>query len=177
MHGQRAPGRAPGCPLACGLLSADLPLHGGEYLFLPGGRGEDGESPGGCARRELREEAGVTARTWLLRHHSEQHRPRPPVRSTRPYPGPPGTQPVRGGLQVELVANERCPHRCARRALPPAGRAARTDARRARGVGIRTTRQRPPSGGRGPLSVLPGPPKAYRSECRSQNGAHYGAVP
>ncbi|MGV9878427.1 NUDIX hydrolase [Streptomyces sp. NPDC003006] len=43
------------------LLSADFPRHGGEYLFLPGGRREDGESPESCARRELREEAGVAA--------------------------------------------------------------------------------------------------------------------
>ncbi|MFJ4152732.1 NUDIX hydrolase [Streptomyces galbus] len=46
------------------LLSADFPAHGGEYLFLPGGRREDGESPLACARRELREEAGVTALRW-----------------------------------------------------------------------------------------------------------------
>ncbi|GCD41762.1 NUDIX hydrolase [Streptomyces paromomycinus] len=46
------------------LLCADFPMHGGEYLFLPGGRREDGESPEECARRELREEAGVTARVW-----------------------------------------------------------------------------------------------------------------
>ncbi|MFF8932325.1 NUDIX domain-containing protein [Streptomyces longwoodensis] len=46
------------------LLSADFPGHGGEYLFLPGGRREDGESALGCARRELRKEAGVTAHRW-----------------------------------------------------------------------------------------------------------------
>ncbi|RSO41842.1 NUDIX hydrolase [Streptomyces sp. WAC 06725] len=46
------------------VLSAEFRRHGGEYLFLPGGRGEDGESPEECARRELREESGVTARTW-----------------------------------------------------------------------------------------------------------------
>ncbi|MFI2235166.1 NUDIX hydrolase [Streptomyces chrestomyceticus] len=46
------------------LLSAHFSRHGGDYLFLPGGRREDGEAPEACARRELREEAGVTARTW-----------------------------------------------------------------------------------------------------------------
>ncbi|MFJ8143375.1 NUDIX hydrolase [Streptomyces sp. NPDC096013] len=46
------------------LLSANFPNHGGDYLFLPGGRFEAGESPLDCAQRELREEAGVTARRW-----------------------------------------------------------------------------------------------------------------
>jgi ADP-ribose pyrophosphatase len=46
------------------VLSARFPRHGGEFLFLPGGRMEDGESPEGCARRELREESGVTAESW-----------------------------------------------------------------------------------------------------------------
>ena len=47
------------------LLSAEFPRHGGEYLFLPGGRKEPGETDEECARRELREEAGVTAETWI----------------------------------------------------------------------------------------------------------------
>ncbi|AVZ73154.1 NUDIX hydrolase [Streptomyces lunaelactis] len=46
------------------LLSSDFSRHGGEYLFLPGGRREDGETPEECARRELREEAGITAESW-----------------------------------------------------------------------------------------------------------------
>ncbi|WP_228978495.1 NUDIX hydrolase [Streptomyces sp. DH12] len=46
------------------LLSAHFPDHGGEYLFLPGGRMEPGGTPQQCARRELKEEAGITASSW-----------------------------------------------------------------------------------------------------------------
>ncbi|MFJ6772462.1 NUDIX hydrolase [Kitasatospora sp. NPDC091257] len=46
------------------VLTAPFPLHGGEYLFLPGGRQEGDENLDECAQRELREEAGITAATW-----------------------------------------------------------------------------------------------------------------
>ncbi|MGD6755797.1 NUDIX hydrolase [Streptomyces sp. BH105] len=46
------------------ILSAPFPDHGGDYLFLPGGRREDGEDALTCARRELKEEAGITATSW-----------------------------------------------------------------------------------------------------------------
>ncbi|MFI1092649.1 NUDIX hydrolase [Streptomyces sp. NPDC020917] len=46
------------------LLSAHFPDHGGDYLFLPGGRKEPGETDEECAARELREEAGIIASTW-----------------------------------------------------------------------------------------------------------------
>ncbi|MBX9398013.1 NUDIX hydrolase [Streptomyces sp. TRM72054] len=46
------------------LLSAEFSRHGGEFLFLPGGRREEAESPDECARRELKEEAGIVAAQW-----------------------------------------------------------------------------------------------------------------
>ncbi|MFW6722439.1 NUDIX domain-containing protein [Streptomyces sp. MAR4 CNY-716] len=46
------------------VLTSDFPRHCGEYVFLPGGRREGEETAEECARRELREEAGVTAETW-----------------------------------------------------------------------------------------------------------------
>ncbi|MGW9280632.1 NUDIX hydrolase [Streptomyces diastaticus] len=46
------------------LLSSHFPQHGGEYLFLPGGRFENDETPLECAQRELLEEAGVTGARW-----------------------------------------------------------------------------------------------------------------
>lgn len=46
------------------LLTAHFPRHGGDYLFLPGGRQERDETPEECARRELREEAGISAAEW-----------------------------------------------------------------------------------------------------------------
>ncbi|MET7727511.1 NUDIX hydrolase [Streptomyces mirabilis] len=44
------------------ILSSRNAEHG--EMFLPGGRRDPGESPEQCARRELREEAGVSAQRW-----------------------------------------------------------------------------------------------------------------
>ncbi|MEW5354421.1 NUDIX hydrolase [Streptomyces sp. 16-176A] len=44
------------------VLSSRDSGHG--KMFLPGGRRDPGEKPEQCARRELREEAGVTAAKW-----------------------------------------------------------------------------------------------------------------
>ncbi|MDR3081729.1 MAG: NUDIX hydrolase [Streptomyces sp.] len=44
------------------VLSSRDAEHGD--MFLPGGRRDAGEDPEQCARRELREEAGVTGRRW-----------------------------------------------------------------------------------------------------------------
>ncbi|MFF3497315.1 NUDIX hydrolase [Streptomyces sp. NPDC002795] len=46
------------------ILRAPFPDHGGDFLFLPGGRREGGEDALTCAKRELKEEADVTASSW-----------------------------------------------------------------------------------------------------------------
>ncbi|MDJ0342847.1 NUDIX hydrolase [Streptomyces sp. H10-C2] len=43
------------------LLTSRFPRHGGEFLFLPGGKMEPGETPEQCGHRELCEESGITA--------------------------------------------------------------------------------------------------------------------
>ncbi|MEU3279372.1 NUDIX hydrolase [Streptomyces antibioticus] len=45
-----------------GVLTSRDARHG--EMFLPGGRRDPGEDAEQCARRELREEAGVTATKW-----------------------------------------------------------------------------------------------------------------
>ncbi|GAB1337391.1 hypothetical protein ACE1SV_39810 [Streptomyces sp. E-15] len=44
------------------ILSSRTAPHGD--VFLPGGRRDPAETPEDCARRELKEEAGVTAERW-----------------------------------------------------------------------------------------------------------------
>ncbi|WP_333769300.1 NUDIX hydrolase [Streptomyces sp. IBSBF 2435] len=67
------------------LLSAHFSDHGGDYLVLPGGRREPGESPEECARRELREEAGIRAEVWRPLGSYALPSPHPPAfTSTKP---------------------------------------------------------------------------------------------
>ncbi|WP_326017931.1 NUDIX hydrolase [Streptomyces endophyticus] len=46
------------------ILRAPFPDHGGDLLFFPGGRREGGEDALTGVKRELKEEAGVTASSW-----------------------------------------------------------------------------------------------------------------
>ncbi|MER5783078.1 NUDIX hydrolase [Streptomyces mobaraensis] len=106
------------------ILTADFPRHGGEYLFLPGGRREHGESPEECARRELLEEAGITARQWrplgtyaiTLESTARVH-----LFEARGLTlGPQQLTPT-AGLQALLVAHDRRHRRRPGRTLPPPG--------------------------------------------------------
>ncbi|MEW2119262.1 NUDIX domain-containing protein [Streptomyces sp. NPDC005474] len=91
------------------VLAAEFPQHGGEYVFQPGGRREPGETPDECARRELREEAGVTDKTLaaprLVRHHAGLRRPHPPVPGRTPHLWPSATHAQQRGLQAHMVAD------------------------------------------------------------------------
>ena len=110
------------------LLSAHFPAHQGDFLFLPGGRKEPGETYEECARRELREESGITAKAWrpLGTYALSVSSPalRPPLRGPQPDLRPPTTHPHRTGLQTHLVAHGQSPGRRHTRPVPPPRRPA-----------------------------------------------------